>query len=135
MGAQGTTTVDFGAFPGAHEATAVVTGQAAIVAGSLVEAWLRPAATADHSVDEHNAEFPSIKVWAQDIVGGTGFTIYARYEPAVREDLRMLARGTPIVPDAANELANNYFTPALVPSVGGTVPRIYGLWTVAWVWN
>jgi len=54
--ATGTTTIDFGAFPGATDATVAVTGQAAIVAGSLVEAWIRPVATADHTADEHRVE-------------------------------------------------------------------------------
>jgi hypothetical protein len=35
MGAQGQTTIDFGAFPGKSDASVAVTGQAAIVAGSL----------------------------------------------------------------------------------------------------
>jgi hypothetical protein len=74
MGAQGTATVDFGAWPGKTHATAAVTGQAGIVAGSLVEAWIRPEATADHSEDEHMVE--NLNVVARDIVAGTGFTIH-----------------------------------------------------------
>ena len=73
MPAQGTATLDFGAFPGASDATVVVTGQAGIGAGSLVEAWLIPVATADHSADEHLVE--TLKVQAGSIVAGTGFTI------------------------------------------------------------
>ena len=74
----GTTTVNFGS--GASEsndtlATATVTGQTAIVAGSLVEAWVRVAASADHTVDEHSVE--SLKIEAGNIVAGTGFTVYA----------------------------------------------------------
>ena len=75
MGAQGTATVDFGAFPGKTDATVVVTGQAAIVSGSLVEAWIRPVATADHSADEHTLD--QIEVVAGNIVAATGFTTYA----------------------------------------------------------
>ncbi len=75
MGAQGTTTVDFGAFPGVSDTSVAVTGQASIVAGSLVEAWIRLEATADHSADEHMVE--SIQVMAGNIVAATGFTIYA----------------------------------------------------------
>lgn len=71
----GTTTINFGAFPGSSHATVSVTGQAGILTGSLVEAWIRPAATADHTADEHLVE--SIKVVASDIVQGTGFTIHA----------------------------------------------------------
>lgn len=71
---KGTTTIDFGAFPGKCDTSAAVTGQAAIVAESLVEAWLRPVATADHSADEHMVE--ALKVVAGNISAGTGFTIY-----------------------------------------------------------
>lgn len=74
MGAQGTTTIDFGAFPGSTDTSVAVTGQASILAGSLVEAWLIPTATADHSADEHRVE--AINVMAGNIVAGTGFTVY-----------------------------------------------------------
>lgn len=73
--ATGTTTVDFGAFPGSSHATKAITGQGSILAGSLVEAWVRPAATADHTADEHLADPP--RVVAADIAAGTGFTIHA----------------------------------------------------------
>ncbi len=72
--ATGTATLDFGSFPGATDTTVAVTGQAAIVAGTLVEAWLRPIATATHSADEHMVEPP--RVFAGNISAGTGFTIY-----------------------------------------------------------
>lgn len=76
MGAQSTASLDFGAFPGASDASLVITGQAAILAGSLVEAWLFPAATADHSADEHRVE--ELRVSAGAVVAGTGFTIYGQ---------------------------------------------------------
>lgn len=74
MSASGTTTIDFGAFPGASDTSVAVTGQASIVAGSIVGAWLRPVATADHTADEHIVE--SIRIEAGNIVAATGFTIY-----------------------------------------------------------
>lgn len=71
----GTTTVNFGAFPGGGGDNRVtITGQAAILAGSLVEAWLRPEASADHSADEHLIE--NLVVQAGNITAGTGFDIY-----------------------------------------------------------
>lgn len=76
MPAQGNTTVDFGAFPGKSDMTATVTGQTGISGGALVEAWIWPLATADHSVDEHRVE--EITVMADSIVAATGFTIFAR---------------------------------------------------------
>jgi len=75
MSASGTTTVDFGAFPGKSDTSVAVTGQTGIVAGSLVGAWLRPVATADHTADEHLVE--TLRIEAGAIVAGTGFTIYA----------------------------------------------------------
>lgn len=72
----GTAIVDFGAAPGSLYTTVAVTGQGQILAGSLVEAWIRPIATADHRADEHIVDPP--EVVAADIVLGTGFTIHAR---------------------------------------------------------
>lgn len=72
--ATGSASLNFGAFPGSSHTTVAVTGQAAILAASLVEAWLLPAATVDHSTDEHVVE--SLRVMASDIVAGTGFTIH-----------------------------------------------------------
>jgi hypothetical protein len=74
MATQGTAVLNFGAFPGGSNASVTVTGQAGIVAGSLVEAWVRPVATADHSADEHIVDPP--RVIAGDIVPGVGFTVH-----------------------------------------------------------
>jgi len=94
MGAQGVTTLAFGAFPGKTDASVTVTGQTGIVAGSLVEAWVRLIATAQHSADEHLVE--ELEIGAGAIVAGTGFTIYG---------------------------------------VTRSKTRLYGDWTVGWVWN
>lgn len=83
MAGSGTTTVDFGAFPGKSDTSADVTGQTSIIAGSLVGAWIRPVATADHTADEHWVE--TIEVVAGNIVAGTGFTIYARNTNQINE--------------------------------------------------
>lgn len=73
--ATGTATLNFGAFPGATDASVAVTGQAAIVAGThLAEPWVWPIATAEHSADEHRVE--ELEVYAADVITGTGFTIY-----------------------------------------------------------
>lgn len=68
MATTGIATLDFGSFPGSSHAKVDVTGQAGILSGSLVEAWLKPAATADHSADEHLVD--TIRVMASDIVAG-----------------------------------------------------------------
>lgn len=72
---QGTTTINFGAFPGKTDAFVIITGQASILAGSLVEAWVLPADTADHSADEHWVDKPVITACA--VVAGVGFSIFA----------------------------------------------------------
>lgn len=71
--AQGRTTIDFGA--GATNVTAEITGQAAIAATAEVDAWLIAEATADHSVDEHVIEGPTVLAGA--VTPGVGFTIHA----------------------------------------------------------
>jgi len=73
--ASGTTTVDFGAYPGKDMTSIDITGQTDILSGSLVEAWLFPADTTDHTVEEHIYE--DIKIIAGNVIAGTGFTIYA----------------------------------------------------------
>ena len=111
MGAQGTATLDFGAFPGVSNTSVTITGQAAIVAGSLVEAWISPAITSDHSADEHVVE--TLKVIAGNIVAGTGFTIYGINASQLNE---------PIIG-------------GVMCSQGGIGTRLYGQWNVGWVWN
>jgi hypothetical protein len=101
----GTATLDFGAFPGKTDASVAVTGQTGILAGSLVEAWIFPATTVEHSVDEHLLE--DIRIVAGNVVAGTGFTIYG------------------ILPSSVfNDNQNN-----------DNVPLLYGRWNIAWVWS
>lgn len=122
--ATGTATLDFGAFPGKSDASVDVTGQAAIVSGSLVEAWIRPVATADHTADEHMLE--TIKVFAANIVAATGFTIYGFNTSQLNEPLEEVSPGR----FAAAATARGY----VKPSEGGMGTRIYGTWTIAWAW-
>lgn len=122
MGAQGTATLNFGAFPGASDTSQVVTGQGGILSSSLVEAWILPAQTADHSSDEHLLE--TFKVFAGNIVPGTGFTIYGintseKFEWGL---------------DMTNNAVGDLITRSGPAQVGrGTL--IYGAWNIAWVWN
>lgn len=116
MGAQGTDEIDFGAWPGSDEASVAVTGQTGILAGSLVEAWLFPTATTDHSVDEHRLDGPQLI--AGNVVAGTGFTIY----------------GQPQLPPVVMPDPINGGTGSLKQNTTGRL-RMYGKWTVAWVWN
>lgn len=126
VGTTGTATLDFGGYPGDTDASVTVTGQADIVADSVVEAWLRLADTTDHTADEHRVE--EIAISAGDIVAGVGFTIYGR---ATNNQ----PQPTPLA------------YPVRVPGPGGgrnaqrrnnTVDRgnlIDGTWTVQWRWS
>jgi len=133
MGAQGTATLDFGAFPGKSDASVDVTGQAGIVSGSLVETWIRPTATADHSADEHMVE--TLKVIAGNIVSGTGFTIYGFNTNQVQEPLTGSGQGRNHLSTGTAAANTGFGANAGQASVGGQGTRIYGQWTVAWVWN
>jgi hypothetical protein len=112
MAGTGTALLDFGAFPGASDASLAITGQAGIVAGSLVEAWILPANTADHTADEHIVE--TLRVTAGNIVAATGFTIYGFNTSQLNEPV--------------DEISTRFFR-------GGQGTRLFGKWNVAWVWN
>ena len=128
----GTATVDFGAFPGSSHASVVVTGQAGIVAGSVVQAWIRPVATADHSADEHMLE--TLKVHAADIVAGTGFTVNAFNAGTINEpDVAAVSRDG--VSQIAARPGGRGKQDGLTAAVGGKGTRIYGQWAIAWQWS
>jgi len=69
------TEVDFGDIPGNVDTFVDVTGQTGFVNTSLVEAWIQPKDTVDHTVDEHMIE--DIKVHGVFQANGT-IRIYAR---------------------------------------------------------
>jgi hypothetical protein len=79
MSTQGTTTVDFGSRE--TSVSKAITGQASILAGSLVEAWLFPALTASNQPDNH--WFDDFTVMAGTVVAGTGFTITVKCNQGV----------------------------------------------------
>lgn len=127
----GTATLDFGAFPGASDASVAVTGQTGIASGSVVSAWIQPSDTADHSADEHMLE--SIKVFAGSISDGVGFTVYGFNTSEINEpsDLGMgLGRfsGAGAAPGRGKQ------DPQAGRSTGGGGTRLYGQYTVAWSW-
>jgi hypothetical protein len=74
----GTTTIDFGSAPGTNVVTTTVTGQAAIVSGSLVEAFMMAESTATHNAYEHS--ILPIVIRVGNIVEGVGFDIIASSE-------------------------------------------------------
>lgn len=110
MASQGTATLDFGAYPGSAMASLVVAGQGSILAGSLVEVWVFPAATADHTADEHLVDPP--EVIAGSVVASTGFTIYG---------------------SAFNPWGQTWVLGQSAPQ--GAVAMCYGTWNIAWAWN
>lgn len=122
----GSTTINFGAFPGGSDATATVTGQVGIVSGSVLQAWLVAQATADHTADEHRVE--TIAVTCGNIVANTSFDIYATNTSQLNEPL------TDAGVDGFRSTAATIYGNA-GRSIGGRGTRIYGTWTVHWRWS
>ena len=73
----------------------------------------------------------TMNIFAGKIVAGTGFTIYAFNNSQLNEPLDKLTGTRPAVGLGPVSSAAQQG----VTSVGGAGTRIYGLWTVAWVWN
>lgn len=123
MGAQGTASLDFGAFPGGSDAYVDVTGQTGYTSANLVDAWLNPIDTADHLADEHLVE--TIRIKAKYLSAGSfrihGVNTSERTEPL--EPFQGLGGG-PSVAQGDQQ-----------PTRGGQGTRIYGVWSVGWVWN
>jgi adenosine/AMP kinase len=130
--ATGTATLDFGAFPGGSDASVAVTGQTGIAAGSFVEAWLSPAATADHTADEHLVE--TIKVVAGNISAGVGFTIYGINTSQLNEPVELHGNVTSIYSSSATAIGVKVSQTGNTEYRGGKGTRIYGTWNVSWVW-
>lgn len=122
----GVTTIDFGAFPGTSDAKVTVTGQAGIVSGSKVKAYLIATDTVDHSADEHWIE--TIDVMAGNIVAATGFDIYAKNTNALSEPVLEQWANTRL---AGPGIGKNQIRPN---NGGGRGTRLYGQYTVAWEW-
>lgn len=128
MGATGTTQIDFGAFPGASDASVAVTGQASILGSSMVEAWLMPADTTDHTADEHWVE--TIKVMAGAPTAGVGFTIYAVNTNQINEPITPIGSSNSTTLTGQLQQAQGFQQ----PTAGGNGTRLYGKWNVGWVW-
>lgn len=126
-GAQGSSTVSFGDFPGASDASVVITGQTAFDAGThQVQAWLRAEDSDDHLAEEHLVE--TIAVAATDFVTGVGFTIRAWNTSQLNEALQAPGNNR-------NRNALTMTLAAPLPSVGGTGTLLYGKWNVNWKWS
>lgn len=124
MGAQGTATLDFGAFPGSNVAYVdVVT--AGVVSGSAVEAWIRPVATADHSAEDHVVA--RMKVVAM-YVSDDNIRIYGINENDVLppREPQPEGPGTGMSSKKLNRLVN---------LARQNAPMFVGQFNVWWVWN
>lgn len=119
MGAQGTGTIDFGALPGKCEASVDVVA-AGVVVTSLVEAWICPVATADHSVDEH--VFEQLRITGAYLSDGN-----------IR--IRAFYLGRVLVPATSTIINHPTAGESMFTDPNPNEPNPYGLFTVAWVWN
>ena len=77
MANKGSAVVDFGAFGGSNEASVAIS-DAAILAGSLCDAWIVAKSTSDHTVNDHTYAALFIALTCGVPTASTGFTIYAR---------------------------------------------------------
>lgn len=76
MAATGTATIDFGATPSDY-ATVSVTGQGAILASSLAEAFVMGATTTDSDEEDHLMSIHNLRVVCGVPSAGVGFAIHA----------------------------------------------------------
>jgi hypothetical protein len=127
-GSAGIVEVDFGAFPGASDASATVTGQTGITTGSVLQAWIYALATPEHSADEHRIE--TISANAGDIVAATGFTVWVQNTSQLNEPREPSQSGGRITSKAAASAFGNS-----APDRGGQGTRLYGRYSVAWRWS
>ena len=83
----GAATVSFGAAPGSSTAETVITGQASILSGSRIHAWVQ-GTTADYNEYEHSLILPQLLSFGvSDVVAGTGFTIQATTKERLTGDV------------------------------------------------
>lgn len=122
----GTVTLDFGAFPGKSDASVDVIGQTGLISSTLIEAWLIPVATADHTADEHMVE--TIRIVAKFKTNGE-FTVYGFNMSQLNEPLEPVSKFQKSA--STQPIA---FDPQ-VPRRGGKGTLIWGQWSVAWAWS
>lgn len=120
MGAQGTATLDFGAFPGS-DVVSVDVNTVGVISTSAIEAWIRPVATSDHTDTDHVAA--NIRIVAQflsndniRIFGVNNNDVVPPYEPI---SIRVVGTGSRIKNKSDRQNA----------------PMLVGQYNVWWVWN
>jgi hypothetical protein len=110
MPGTGSGILDFGAFPGASDASVTITGLTGIGTTSLVEAFVLPSASTDHSADEHMLETLNVFADQTTIVAGTSCAVKGFNTNQVNE---------PIEPRSG----------------GGRGTRLYGKFNVGLAWS
>lgn len=119
----GTTTVDFGSFPGSSHVVKTVSAPG-ISGSATLEAWLLPKDTADHTADEHVVE--TIKVLPGSVTAGTSFTIHAVNISELNEPID-------ITTDQRSQIAGGARGGGNLSGGGGGIgTRIYGVWSVGY---
>jgi hypothetical protein len=109
----GVATINFGAFPGSPSAQAIVALSGPANPNAVVQAWIEPIATADHSADEHSADPPAVSA---QIVGST-----------IVINAAASGRDWPTPPATPfGNLANSQ------QPIGLQQPQPYGAWSVGW---
>jgi hypothetical protein len=78
--AVGSTTIDFGTWPGTNETSSAVTGQTAISATSHAEAWMMAETSGTHTVADAAYAPLWIALSCTVPTAATGFTVTARSE-------------------------------------------------------
>ncbi len=78
---KGTATLNFGAAPGTNVAVTTVTGQAGVIPGTHIDAWIMGDTTADHNAYEHSHMLAgAIGLACDNLVNGVGFDIVGQTE-------------------------------------------------------
>lgn len=116
----GVTTVNFGAFPGAPFATVTVPAVDVFDPNAVVDVFIVPIATSDHSADEHVADPPLVNGYAD----GNG-NIIIEAIPSGRD--LIVPPGTAF----GNKTAGTNYTGSQMP-VGQPNPMPVGKWSVGW---
>jgi hypothetical protein len=109
----GVAILDFGPFPGSSTATVSVIGGNAFNSSNVVDAWITPIATADHSADEHQIDPPLVSA----VISGSNIIITGY--PSGRD--LAVPPGTPFGNTANSQMP--IASQQLMP---------YGKWSVGW---
>lgn len=122
MGAQGTATLDFGAFPGSS-VTSVDVVATGVISTSAVEAWIRPVASADHTVEDH--VIAPMRVVGQ-YLSDNNIRIYGINTNDVMPPIEAITRLRTMIPTTTSRGQEFDRQPA---------PMLVGQYNVWFVWN